>query len=208
MADTLDIISLNEAKAAVNIDTSNTTYDNELAAYITGVSRRIDTLCGYVVKRTISNETHYCGAAPFIDVRHPPISSVTSCTEYDQDGTSTSLTGETVSSKPTDAYLIDITAEAPFRIYRRSQGGPYTFPAGGSVVVTYVAGRYATTAAVDEVFKRGAAIMFSHLWRREQGVGSSTFGPVDDVGLGIPAFAVPRAVVELLAEYIRPAGIA
>jgi len=208
VADTRDIISLTEAKAAVNIDVGNTSYDTELAAFITGVSRRIDTLCGYVVRRTITDETHYCGAASFIDVRHTPISSVTTVTEYDQDGTSLVLTAESVSSKPTDAYLVDITLERPFRIYRRSEGGMYTFPAGGSVVLTYVVGRYANTAGVDELFKRAAAIMFSHLWRREQGVGSQTFGPIDDVGLGIPAFAVPRAVIELLAEELKPAGIA
>lgn len=208
MADTLDIVSLTEAKAAVNIDASNTSYDTEIAAYITGVSRRIDTLCGPVVRRTISAETHWCGAAPFVDVRHVPIASVSSVVEYDQDGTATTLTAETVSTKPTDGYLIDITREVPTRIYRRSQGGPYTFPAAGAVVITYGAGRYANTAAVDEVFKRGAAIMFSHLWRREQGVGSTTFGPLEDTGLGTPTFAVPRAVVELLAEHLRPAGVA
>lgn len=208
MADTLDIVTLTEAKSAINVDATNTSYDTEIAAYITGVSRRIDTLCGPVVRRTISNETHWIGAAPFVDVRHVPISSVSSMIEYSQDGTATTLTAETLTVKPADAYLIDTTAEEPIRIYRRSQGGPYLFPAGGAVQLTYVAGRYANTAGVDEVFKRAAAIMFSHLWRREQGVGSSTFGPLEDTGLGTPTFAVPRAVVELLAEYLRPVGIA
>ena len=209
MADTLDIVSLSEGKAALNIASSDTSQDSELAAYITGVSRRIDTLCGAVVNRTITNETHWCGAGAFIDLKYRPVSSVTTVTEYDASGASTSLTAETVSSKPADGFLLDTTPLVPYRVYRRSGGGPYLFPAGGSVVVTYVAGRYANTTAVDEVFKRAAAIMLAQLWRREQGIGSETFGSVTDFpGQIVPTFAVPRAVLDLLAAHLRPVGVA
>lgn len=209
MADTLDLISLAEGKSAVNIASADTSQDTELAAYITGVSRRIDTLCGAVVNRTITSETHWQGGGAFIDLKYRPAYSVTTVTEYDTSGTSTTLTAESVSSKPANGYLLDTTPLVPYRIYRRESGGPSLFPAGGAVVVTYVAGRYATTAAVDEVFKRAAAIMLAQLWRREQGIGSETFGAVTDFpGQIIPTFAVPRAVLELLAEHLRPTGVA
>lgn len=209
MADTLDLITLAEGKAAVNIASTDTSQDTELAAYITAVSRRIDALCGSVVERLHAEEDHLSYGATFLDVRNTPIYTVEGVVEYDTDGAHTHLAEETPTTKPNAAWLIDPSTKVRFRILRRSQGLPYNFPFGGLVRVEYRSGRYANTAGVDAVFKQGAAIMLAHLWRREQGVGSSTFGvPLEGTVGGTPTFAVPRAVVELLAEHIRPMGIA
>jgi hypothetical protein len=209
MADTLDVITLTEAKNAINIAASDTSQDTELAGYVTAVSRRLDTLCGPIVQRTVSNETYYVSYdQTFIDLKVRPVASITSCTEYTWAGDATTLSQETVSVKPNDAYLLDPSPLVPYRLQRRVSGVPYRFYPGGSVVITYVAGRTDTTANVDPVFKQGATIMLSQLWRREQGVGTQTFGLPDQGGTMIPTFAVPRAVIELLAEHLRPMGVA
>jgi hypothetical protein len=209
MADTLDLIALSEGKAAINIASTDTTQDTELKGYITAISRRIDSLCGPVVRRLYQDEDHLTYGNTYIDLRTPPIYSVEGVVEYDQDGVHTHLTEETVTTKPVSAWLVDPSTKVQFRVLRRSEGLPYTFPYGGIVRVEYYAGRYLDTAAVDAVFKQAAAIMLAHLWRREQGVGSSTFGLATEGGMGgTPTFAVPRAVLELLAEHLRPMGIA
>lgn len=209
MADTLDVVTLAEAKLGVNIATSDTSQDTELAAYITAISRRIDSLCGPVVARTIAEEDHLTHGQSVIETRLRPIYDMLGVVEYSSDGTHIHLTEETVTTKPADAWLVDPTTTSRFRVLRRSQGMPYTFPVDGIVRLEYSAGRYANTASVDPVFKQAAAIMLANLWRREQGVGSSTFGTAGDMfNPLIPTFAVPRAVLELLAEYLRPAGIA
>lgn len=209
MADTLDVITLAEAKLAVNIASSDTSQDTELAAYITAISRRLDSLCGAVVKRLYQDEDHMTYGEHVIEVHNRPIFDVQGVVEYSSDGTHIHLTEETVTTKPADGWLIDPTTKSRFRILRRSSGMTYNYPIDGIVRLEYNAGRYATTATVDPVFKQAAAIMLANLWRREQGVGSQTFGTAGDMfNPLVPTFAVPRAVLELLAEYLRPAGIA
>lgn len=207
-ADTLDVITIAEAKTYLGIASSDTSQDTPLQVYVTAVSRRLDTLCGSIVVRTHTTE-HHPGGLQYITVNYRPISSVTTLTEYQLDGTSQALTAETAATKQQYGYWVDDEPKFPRRIYRRSSGLNDCFPRGGLVEVTYVSGRAANTAGVDVLFKQGAAIMLAQLWRREQGIGSDTFGAIDTMSGGsIPTFAVPRAVLELLAEEIRPPGVA
>lgn len=208
MADTLDLLTLDEGKRALNIPLADTTFDTEVASYITAVSQRIDDLCGPVVQRTITGETHDGGAAYIFPV-HTPVVSVTSIAQY-LSGTATTLTAETVSSSTSSNYLLTDAGTHASLVRRRSSWSDSVFPAGrANVVITYVAGRFANTAGVSPKFKQGAAKMLSVMWKGDQGAGTVTFGaPVDDGDLGIIGFAIPRAVLELLAEEIRPRVVA
>jgi hypothetical protein len=196
MADTLDLITLAEAKRALNLDTSNTTHDTELESYITAVSRRLDDLCGPVVIRTITGEVHSGGAATIWLHRAPMSASstttVTTVTEY-AGTTGTVLTAETNLAPGASAYLFDRSTGA---LRRRSGGNDAVYPAGRfNVVVTYQAGRYADTAAVDAKFKQACAISVAHLFRSEQG-----FSAIDD-GVGYrPSFSLPKRALELIAS--------
>lgn len=194
MADTLDIITLAEGRAAVNLHASDTTQDAEVAAYITAVSRRLDQAVGPVVVRTITAETHD-GSAATVRLYHPPVFSVTSVTEY-VDTTGTVLTAEAVGVATTaNNYVLN----ARYGILtRRSGGSDVSFSYGRSrVVITYVAGRYANTAAVDPLFKSAATIMVAHLWRREQSAEPMT---AYQRSHGV---AIPRVVREMLADEWR-----
>jgi hypothetical protein len=169
MADTLDVLTLAEAKAALNIPASNNDYDTELAQVVTAASRFIDDVFGPVVQRTITDERHD-GYAGTVDLDHAPVVSITSVKEY-SGGTASTLTAETETIAGT--YRVDLEQGI---IYRRSTWVAYRF-ASQSVVVTYVAGRAATTAAVDAKFKEAGAIAAIHLWQhRGSGNGIGVVG--------------------------------
>lgn len=207
MADTLDLISLDEAKRALNIPLADTTFDTEVASYVTAVSQGLDDLCGPVVHRTITDEVHDGGLDYILPIR-TPVASVTTVKQY-LSGTATTLTAETVAVSTTNDYLLVAVGTHGATIRRRSTWSDSVFPAGrGNVVITYVAGRFANTAAVSPKFKQGAAKMLAHMWRGDQGAGTSTFGaPVDQPVFGL-GFAIPNAVVELLADERKPPAMA
>lgn len=201
----LDVITLAEAKAGLNIATAVTDFDTELASYITAASRLLDKECGPVVKRSVTETrdgpeygASYMMAS--IWLQQAPVYAITSIVEYDQT-TATTLTVESHTSKTANDYLVDLTSG---RLRRRRSGIPWHFPIGpGNVVVVYDAGRYLDTASVDAKFKQAAALIVANLWRREQGGGNSTFGAFPDPLAGITTFFVPNAVKEVLADEFR-----
>lgn len=202
-----DVLTIAEAKTAVNYDQSTTNHDDELGLWVTAVSTKLDRLCGPVVIRTVTDETHD-GGLGHIRLREAPESrtsatTVTSVTEYDGT-TSTVLTAETNASKPADGFLFDSTTGT---IYRRSSGADGSFPSGRrNVLVTYQAGRYAGTASVDSLFKMAAGSVLRRLWKREQGAWSTGGNPFEEVGSGgtVGFFkAVAPTVLELLSDEMR-----
>jgi hypothetical protein len=191
MADTLDVITLAEAKQALNASPASTTDDALLASYVTTVSRRMDQLCGPIVKRTVT-ET-FDGSCGTVLLRWRPVMSITSVVD-----TGTTLDPTTYTVTPATGVL-------------RKVNGLYlsAFRWGiASVVVTYVAGRFNDTGSVQEPFRRATAMLLAHLFRPEHGAGSETFGGVEDYP-GLPGFFLPNAVRGLLGDELqRTPGIA
>jgi hypothetical protein len=170
MADTLDVLTIAEARSAVALG-SDTSMDTVLAAWVTAISRQLDQLCGPVVVRTITAET--CdGGASTIRLRYTPVSSITSIAEY-LNTTSTTLTAESNTTKTVSNYRVDLRSGT---IRRRNTNSDACFADGrGNIEVTYVAGRAANTAAVDSKFKQAASMMLRAAWVGEQASGSQTF---------------------------------
>lgn len=191
---TLDVITLAEGRAAINMHASDTSQDTEIAAYITAVSQRLDQVVGPVVVRTVTAETHD-GIGSTIQLHHYPVSTITTVTEY-VGATGTVLTAETVGAATT---ANDYALDARYGILTRRSGAADTyFSLGRSrVVVTYVAGRFATTAAVSPLFKTAATVMLAHIWRREQSSDPMT---AYQRSHGI---AIPRVVRDLLGDEWR-----
>ncbi len=212
MADTLDLLSLAEGKAAVGITDAGTGFDTALAQKITAVSRRMDRLCGPIVVRTYTDE-ELAGGRDRVRVRHWPVSSFTTVTEYD--GTTAQvLTAEDFDTQPSEAYSPQRWENTPTATYngvlwRRTGGLAACFPCGPEAVkVTYIAGRAANTAAVDPVFKEAAGIALKNVWRSMES-GTQLLGEFDVPAQNFPVSMVTKAVRDALAdEIIEIPGIA
>lgn len=204
MADLLDIVTLAEAYEAIN-NPAASGHDDQLARWITGVSRRIDKLCGPVVQRAISGELHDGGRSRiWLDWGHAD--SITTLTEYDNT-VSTTLTEETNATKPADGYLLDGVGGVSW-VWRRSGGTDARFPTGRrNIEVTYQAGRYADTANVDPMFKMAIAGILRRLWARDAGAWARGSDPFDQ---GSQAFfdAFKQSMREFLTDEVRPPAVA
>lgn len=205
-----DLLTIVEARSAVNLPSGDDSHDTDLQLYVTGITGRVDAICGPVVQRTVSSETHDGGRSKvLLDVQH--VSSVTSVSEW-LNTTETSLSEESNSSKPTSGFLLHTVGPYDW-IIRRSGNADGRFPSGrNNVVVTYEAGRYADTDSVDETFKLAAASILRRIWKREQSSWAQTtdfFTDTEDPPPSRRFFrAVDPMVKELLAdEVLPPVGI-
>lgn len=205
MADTLDVLTIAEARKAVGIGDTDTSHDTELAAKVTAVSRLLDEVCGPVVRRTITDEVHP-GGTPVVWARHPPVDAWITVTEYNA-AVAQVLTAETFDTQPAHGYVADrwptATANYTGRLHRRSAGTAAAFPAGPEAVkVTYVSGRYTDTASVDARFKEAAGVMLKNAWRPLE-VSVASFGEFDVPAQNFPRFGIPNFVPDTLrAEWL------
>jgi hypothetical protein len=209
VADTLDLLSLPAAVKAINMGGTNTDHDAELERQITAVSRMIDAACGPVVQRTITAEIHAPTTGP-IWLNYTPVVSIT-LVRQDWGGSITTLSPVAFGAT-TDGYYADV---APGGLLAGSIGRRYGGSPGswgyGQVEVTYVAGRYATTAAVDPRFAECAASILRRLWKREAGAWSQSSevweGLDSQVGSGF--FRVAQPIIdEMLWDQKLLPGIA
>lgn len=199
----IDVVTLAEAKTAL-VGVTSSSRDALLSRYITAVSARLDELCGPILTRAVT-ELHD-GGGWRLQLNQPPLYDVTSVTEYASTSAQV-LTVETNASKPSYGYIATTGMSAEIR--RRAGGGDAVFTSGRrNVVVEYRAGRFESVSAVTDVFKLPALVFLEHVWRRQEGGGSETYGP--PIGLtdtGIPSFGVPNVVADLLAGERRPLRI-
>lgn len=194
---TLDLLTIDEAKAAVNLPDNAPQQEAQLALWTTAISQRIDDLCGPVVIRSVTETIDADGGLLFLS--HYPVSAITTVTEY-QSGTGTAITAEALATA--GGYrLRDGILE------RRSSWSSTSW--NGQVVVVYQAGRYANTATVDAKFKAAAGSILRRLWAREAGAwarGGAAFAG-EDVGVGFFK-AFDFVIQEFLGDEMRLPSIA
>lgn len=197
MADT-DILTAAEAAAALN--KAGLSSNALLIAVNTAVAKSIDWWCGPVVQRTVTAELHDGGCSTiWLDER--PVTSITSITV--NGGTPlVANTSYRAHRSHNDRSLLSGRVDAV------SGTALSTFDTGWDAVsVTYVAGRFADTASVDERFKTAARITLRNQWRQYD-IGSSRLDEYDVPTHPFPTFALPKAAAQLLAgEFRRRAGI-
>jgi hypothetical protein len=169
-----------------------------LANFVTGVSEALADRVGPIVYGTVTGELHD-GGCSHVYLRQHPVQSVVQVVEYDET-TAGTLTAETNAAKPEAGYLLEVESG---RLFRRSGNADYPFVRGRSnVYVTYVAGRYSSTAAVGERYKAAAVLMLKNAWRAfEHNVAS--LNEFDVPQAAYPRFTVPNAVKDLLAREWR-----
>ena len=206
-ADTLDIITVAEFEAAINIDASDPISLEEKEQVVTAASRMVDQIFGPVVVRTVTGELHDGGNARLWP-RQTPVSSVSALAEYDH-LTATTLTAESNVLKPANAYTLQADGHYAV-VYRRATGSDYTFVSGRrNVTITYVAGRYANTAAVDRRFKEAATVCAIHLFQvRGAGEGVSAGDGAPFGGVPYNTDTLVKKLKAMLPDEVRPPAVA
>lgn len=205
MADTLDVVALATVKEALRVRTSDTSKDTSLTRLITKASRLLDAKVGPVVVRTITDERLDGGQrrTSMVRVKSWPVTSFTTVAEYPSGATDPiTLTEETTGTTPGSGFLAPQWAKDPTllsgELIRRSGGLDYPWETGRqNIVVTYEAGRYATTAAVDARYVEGALLIIRNAWRAYQH-GTVQVDEYDVPVETFPTFATPKAVRDLL----------
>lgn len=204
MADDVDLLSFNEARQVISEVTAaeaNTTNGLLLAAAVTGASKALARRCGPIVQQTYTDEAHD-GGVGYIWLRHWPVTTITTITD---DGTS--LVEQSNGTEPAAGYYPDRysqdSAAYSGKVRRLSSGSPYLFEGGvGQVLVTYTAGRFATTGAVTEDFKHAARITLENWWQQFR-EGTAEVGDYEVPYSTFPRFAVPQAAVQLLGDEVH-----
>lgn len=211
MADARDLLTLAEGKKALRVHVGDSTDDDLIASYITASSRLLDRWVGHTVALSVTDELHDAtnragrGFRSMIILRHRPVRSITSVTEH-RNGDPITLTPETTTTQPTDAFLADRYDPDPALfsgvVRRRMSGEDAWFEYGRqNIAVTYTAGRVASTTQVDARFKQAARVTLENLWRdREPGL--EAMGEYDVPRQSFPTFSIPNAVKQLLSEEI------
>lgn len=191
-----DLLGTLEAKEILGIGTADAAKGTALARAITAVSDRISAAVGTIVYGTVTD--YFDGGCQSVWLRQP-VASVIQVVEYDNTTAST-LTAETNTSKTSTNYIVGTVNG---RLTRRSSNADYYFPHGrNNVLVNYVVGRAASTAAVPERYKEAAAITLKAWWRLYE-AGAGRVGEYDVPQASFPTFAVPKAAKELLADEWR-----
>ncbi len=208
MADT-DILTLAEGRAAVNLPDASepNDLDIEVQGMITGITGRIDALCGPVVQRTVEDEAHD-GGRDRVLLRKQHVAELTDVVEWSF-GSATTHAVLTLANTGSGCRLYHGNQDVYAWVLRLSGARSLAFAGGvGNVLVSYTAGRFATTAEVDERFKQTAAAVLRRLWKREQSTWSQSpdfFAEVDNPAPAVGFFkAVDPMVCELLGDQLLP----
>jgi hypothetical protein len=179
------VLPLQDAKAALNIPQSVTTFDAEIAAYVATIQSCLEQYTGGpLVNKIISAErSELMLSQTVIPVRQRPLVSVTQ------------ITGAA-------GGVIDISAGLDLDInaglIRRKLGLPFYGPFWTwlpQVNVTYVAG---WGASVPAAFGTASRIILQHLWKTQRGPVAVPMGGGDLVTLPGFGYAVPTQAAELL----------
>lgn len=202
-----DLLSLDDAIAAVRLSRSHTTHVARLEGLVSAVSAAVDELVGPVVVRTVTGEQHP-GGCTAVRLRRTPVSSVTTVKTWVR-GAATTLTAESLSAS--GGYLAEPHADYPSLLsgvlLRRSLWSSIVWEAG-TVEVTYEAGRYDDTAAVVGTrFHTAAVLALQNLW---QGVADSVavVNEFEQPVSAFPAVILPRAVRDVLWSDTQYRGLA
>jgi hypothetical protein len=181
-ADPAYLISLRDVKEVLNIEQSNTSFDEELRIYTESATRAAENHRDEILaKRSFVYET-YCYGSTSVVLPRVPVVSLTSITSLNGSGI------YTVGNYHVNRTTGKVTAV----------GGP-SFT--GLLAFTYVAGY----TIVPSAFLLAVRLIVQHLWETQRGpVGASRFaGGLDDAALmrfrAMNIFVPPRAQ-ELLGE--------
>lgn len=192
VATTLRIIGLAEAKEHRNI--TATADDRELLDFIGAAQKMIEGKVGPVVPFPVVDEVHY-PATDLLVLKNSPVVEVTAVQEYSG--------GTGLGVLPAGQYRLDQQAGMLRRLTASGSAGWWQ---GSEVRVSYTPGR----RPIPDNLRLAAKELVGHLWKRSQALrGGGRAGqatPEETVaGMG---YAMPNAVLEMIADDLRLPGLA
>ena len=202
----LEVVSLDDLHAHLNIPTSDTSHDDELRSFADAALATITYINGPLTPTTFTEVRN--GGSPVIMLDNPPVISITSVTEF------YIPSGQPLTLQPlgasTSAYGYSLDDPAAGKLVRRTSGGYESSFIGGrnSVVITYVAGAQLAPdvqlAMLEDI--RGLYQQTQQGGRASLGGGAIGAGGDDQFSVG-PMRLFPR-LAELLAGPDRTQSIA
>jgi hypothetical protein len=179
------LISLADARAALNVPATRVVDDAELLGYLTAATLVVERLVGPVLVET---------RTATVSGRHRqsiPLDGITSVVEVTEDGT----------ILPATAYDFDEYGD----LWRGGSPGAGRWSGIGlrNVVVEYTVGN----AVVPENVRLAAAHLVRHWWQQSQ-QSYYVGGAVDEIGTFVAGYAVPAYVVDLLKPSMPMPGFA
>lgn len=180
------VLSLFDAKDALNIPQATTTYDDEIRRMIATIEASLERITGGpIITRSVTERVDMDGSPWEIKLLKRPLVAVTSITDV--------LTGLTL-----DISALDVDTNAS--MVRRKDTQQFVATTG-VVTVVYTAGQ---GTAVPPAIGSAAALILQHLWETQRG-GSSTprYGGTEETQMLGVGYAIPNQAAELLAPYAR-----
>lgn len=147
-------VSVAEAKTVLRI--THTTHDVYIESLIKGMRAFIESTCRLTLTNTTYDMRLNRFPAGVIELRRPPVSSVTSVKYVDVGGDTQTLT-------VTTDYHVDIYAETPY-IEPQDTWPATEKNAPNEVTVQYVAGYGAIAASIDEHVRQSLLALITHVY--------------------------------------------
>lgn len=170
------IVSLADAKEQLNIDATDSDYDNEIAGFVRSITEVCEKHVG-ALARTTHVERHRGGRGMVL--LHSPVLSLTSVVAIETAGT--------------DQAVADLDLDQPTGVVTRKDGGTMK----GPLRVTYTAGQTSIPAHV----RQAALIVLQHMWETQRGqMGGVRVGGSDEAYDPRFGFSIPRRAQELLGD--------
>jgi len=185
----VNVLSLQDAKAATNIPQTVTTYDDELAVMVASIESTIEKLIGGpIITRTIVETTQPEYGRYNIVLRQRPVLSITSVFD-----------NYTQTNMPMpDGYDIDPNSG----VVARNLKLPFLLL--GTCDVTYTAG---LGTSVPPAIGLAARIILQHLWQTQRGPVFNPSMGGDETVRTLAGFAVPNRALEVLSPYLLEAYV-
>jgi hypothetical protein len=176
----MSIVTLDQAKAQLNIDPDDDSQDGELQGYVDAITGAVEEYKHEIIElRTITEEVETCPVRR-LRVYSVPAVSLVSVQMWD-------------ASVTWDITKLRLSAEGILRV----MSGP---PVGGGLVeVTLTAGY----AQVPPRYVRGALVILQHTWETQRGVGAAVQGVIGREEVRKPAgsaFSIPNKALEWLGK--------
>jgi hypothetical protein len=187
------ILSLQDAKAAVNIPQAVTVYDDELAEMVATIESMIERLIGGpVITRQITEATQPESDRFAIVVRQRPIVNLISIHD--------NYSGVTYTS--TDPMITQADIDPNSGVINQNYKIPFLLL--GTCDVVYTAG---LGTAVPPAISLASKIIIQHLWETQRGPSAQPGVGGDEMAITLAGFAVPNRALEVLAPYLLEAYV-